>query len=79
MNNTMTVAVMVALGLVTAVVAYNYLNEPEPVANRMENAADQLGAGRLGEALDELGNETRGEKIQDDVQDALDVSPNTNP
>ncbi len=75
MNNTLTLMMMVAVGLVVAVVAFNYFNTPEPLSNRMEGAVDNLGAGRMGEAMDELNNQTRGEAIADDMNDLLTPSP----
>ena len=61
----------VIVGLVAAFVGYNYMQQPRPLSDRLESGVDQLGAGNLGEAANEVGNETQGEKITEDVQDVI--------
>lgn len=72
------IAVVVAVLLVF--IGYSYLNQPQPMSERIDNAAGELGNGNVGEAFNELGNETRGEKLSDDLSDAagaLTPSPTT--
>lgn len=68
------IAIVVAVLIVF--IGYTYLNQPQPMSERFDNAASQLGNGNLGEAVDEMGNETRGDKLTDDMNDAVDnVAP----
>lgn len=65
------IAVVVAVLLVF--IGYTYLNQPQPMSERLDNAGAQLGNGNVGEAFDELGNETRGDKLTDDMNDASEA------
>jgi hypothetical protein len=74
------IIIAVILAVLIVFIGYNYLNQPQPMSERLDNAAGALGNGNLGEALDEAGNETRGDKITDDLNDAgnaLTASPTT--
>jgi hypothetical protein len=68
------VALMIVIVL-AGFIAYNYLTSPEPAENRLENTVDQLGRGNFDEAADEFNNTTRGDKIQDDLQDIVSGTP----
>lgn len=71
-RNTILVLILAALAVVG--VAY-YFNQPRTVEERMDAAGSELGNGNFGQAIQEMGNETQGEKIQNDVQDAIDTPP----
>jgi uncharacterized membrane protein (DUF106 family) len=64
------IIIAIIVGLIAAYVGYNYMNQPQPMSERIDNTATQLGNGNLGEAVDEAGNATKGEKLQDDLKDA---------
>lgn len=66
----------IVVGLIAAFIGYNYMQQPRPLSDRLESGIDELGKGNVGEAADEVGNQTQGDKITDDVKDA--VSPTTN-
>jgi hypothetical protein len=61
----------IVVGLIAAFIGYNYMQQPRPLSDRLEGGIDQIGQGNLGEAADEVGNETQGEKLTDDVQDVI--------
>ena len=65
------VIVYLVLAVVVGWLAYGYFNEPTPVGERFDRAASELREGDGGKALESLGNRTRGEQLQDDVQDAV--------
>ncbi|RYG61488.1 MAG: hypothetical protein EON60_03365 [Alphaproteobacteria bacterium] len=65
----------IVVGLIAAFVGYNYMQQPRPLSDRLESGVDQLGAGNLGEAAQEVGNETQGEKLQDDLNDMTTPEP----
>ena len=67
----------IVVGLIAAFIGYSYMQQPRPLSDRIDSSIDQLGNGNLGEAGDELGNQTQGEKIMDDVNDA--TAPATAP
>jgi hypothetical protein len=71
------VIIVLVLAVVVALVAYNYFEQPEPVGNRVSNAIDQLSNGNVSEAGDELKNQTRGDKMIDQVEDAVGISNST--
>ena len=64
------ILIAVLVGLIVAYLGYNYLNQPQPMSDRIDNTLNELGNGNVGEAADEAGNSTIGEKINDDVKDA---------
>lgn len=59
----------IVVGLIAAFVGYNYMQQPRPLSDRLESGIDQLGEGNIGEAAQEVGNETQGEKLKDDLND----------
>lgn len=65
------VIIVLVLAVIVALVAYNYFEKPQPLGDRVGNAVNELSVGNTTEALDELGNETRGDKIVDEVKDAV--------
>lgn len=69
MNAWMVLVVIVAM--VVGWLAYGYFQTPTPVGERFDRAASALQDGEGGRALESLGNSTRGEQLQDDVQDAV--------
>lgn len=73
--NVPTLVIALVIGILAAFGAYMYLRQPEPAGERLDNAVDQLKRGNLGEAGDELNNETRGDKLRDDLQDAVPNQP----
>ncbi|RYG61360.1 MAG: hypothetical protein EON60_03855 [Alphaproteobacteria bacterium] len=65
----------IVVGLIAAFVGYNYMQQPRPLSDRLESGVDQLGEGNLGEAAQEVGNETQGEKLKDDLNDMTTPEP----
>lgn len=65
----------IVVGLIAAFVGYSYMQQPRPLSDRLESGVDQLGQGNLGEAAQEVGNETQGEKLQDDLNDLTTPAP----
>lgn len=63
------ILIAIIVGLIAAYVGYAYLNQPQPMSDRIDNTVTELGAGNFGEAADEASNATIGDKISDDVQD----------
>lgn len=64
------ILIAVLVGLIAAYAGYNYLNQPLPMSDRIDNTVNELGNGNIGEAADEAGNSTVGDKINDEVKDA---------
>jgi predicted negative regulator of RcsB-dependent stress response len=65
------VIVFVVLAAVVGWLAYAYFNDPQPLGERFDNAASALEDGEGGNALEALGNRTRGEQLEDDVENAV--------
>ena len=59
----------IVVGLIAAFVGYSYMQQPRPLSDRLESGIDQLGNGNVGEAMQEVGNETQGDKLKDDLND----------
>lgn len=72
MNRTATTVLLVVVALLAAVIAYNYLTEPRPLEERLDSAAEQLGQGNIGNAIDEVENKTPMEQISEGVNDAVE-------
>ena len=69
----MGIIIAVVVAVLVVFVGYSYLNQPQPMSERLDNAGTELGNGNVGEAFDELGNETRGDKLSDDLNDAKEA------
>lgn len=70
------ILIAVLIGAVAAYVGYTYMNTERPLSDRLESTIDAAGQGNLGEAADEAGNTTYGDKLNDDLKDAVDsVTP----
>ncbi len=67
------IIIAVVVAVLIAFIGYNYMNQPQPMSERIDNATTELGNGNIGEALDEAGNETRGDKVTEDLNDAADA------
>jgi hypothetical protein len=67
-RNTILVLILAALAVVG--VAY-YFNQPRTVEERMDAAGTELGDGNFGQAIQEMGNETEGERIQNNIDEAI--------
>jgi len=66
----------VIVGALLVIIAYGYLSQPQPMSERFDNAASELGDGNIGNALDQMDNQTVGEQIGDNIEDAAQaVSP----
>lgn len=63
------ILVAIIVGLIAAYLGYNYMNQPQPLSDRIDNTVTELGNGNVGEAADEAGNATMGDKITDEVKD----------
>jgi hypothetical protein len=63
--------IYVVLAVVVGWLAYGYFNGPKPLGERLDRAASELRDGEGGKALESLRNSTRGEQLEDDVQDAV--------
>lgn len=54
-----------------AVAGYLYMNQERTAGERLGDSLDALNDGNLGEAVDEMGNETKGDKVIDEMKDAV--------
>ena len=70
------ILISIVVGLIAAYVGYSYMNQPQPMSNRIDNTATQIGNGDVGEALDEAGNATMGDKLKDDIKDVTQPTQN---
>lgn len=52
-----------------------YLNQPLDTSYRVAQSMDALNGGSLTEAAEELENETKGDKIADEIGDIVSPSP----
>lgn|GEM_PF-5873025 len=72
MNNTnLATAGAIIVLIIVAVGAYIYLSQPEPITDRMGNAATDITNGDFSRAADDMDNQTRGEQMGDDIQHSL--------
>ncbi len=67
----------IIVGLIAAFVGYNYMQQPRPLSDRLESGIDRLGEGNVGEAVQEVGHQTQGEKLKDDLHDLTTPSEPT--
>ena len=51
--------------------AYSYVTQEIPLSEKLDNASHQLDQGHLGQAVGELNNQTRGDKMQNDLEKNL--------
>lgn len=63
---------VVALLAVGGYALYKNMTTPEPLETRADRALDDLGNGNLGDAADELKNETPADRAGDAINDAVD-------
>lgn len=67
---------MMAIGVMAVAVGIiGYLNQPLDTSYRVAQSMDALNNGSLTEAVDELENETKGDKIADEIGDIVSPSP----
>ena len=60
----------VIIGLIVAYAGYNYLQQPRPLGDRIDDTVGELKQGNLGNAVDEAGSATNGEKINTEIDHA---------
>ena len=76
-NKSTTLVLSILLAAVAAVAVVYFLQQPRSMEDRMDSAAEQLSEGNLGNALENLGNETNGQQLQSDLENAAEsMDPN---
>lgn len=74
----MGIIIAVVVAVLVVFIGYTYMSQPQPMSERLDHAGTALGNGNVGEAFEEMGHETRGDKITDDINDAAEaVAPST--
>lgn len=70
--NMTTQTLLIAVILVAAgVCAYIYMRQPAPIGERFDSAVSHMNQGEPGKAADALAPQTRGEKLENEVKDAI--------
>lgn len=70
-RNLITLLILVGIAVV-AVVAWQKMNEPRTPGEKMDAALEQLGNGNLGQAADEIRNDTPADQVSDAINDGID-------
>lgn len=78
MKNSSVIAYILVLiiVLIGGLFIYQKMQEPRTLGENIDSAAGELKQGNVGNAVQELGTQTEGEKLQNDVQQAVSA---TNP
>lgn len=72
MKTGLLVAIAVAVVLVATIVTYNQWHTERPLEERFDDSMSELQQGNLGNAANEMGAATYGEKITNEAEQAYD-------
>ncbi|PIZ31887.1 MAG: hypothetical protein COY40_00750 [Alphaproteobacteria bacterium CG_4_10_14_0_8_um_filter_53_9] len=62
----------ILLGAIAVIGVIYVLQQPRTVDDRMDAAVEQLQQGNLGNAVDNLDNQTNGEQLKSDMENAVE-------
>jgi len=64
---------VIVIILIGGLFVYQKMQEPRTLGENIDSAAGELKDGNLGNAVQEMGTQTEGEKLQNDVNQATDA------